>query len=73
MTLREIMGILIASMLVFLPFAVLFNPVLLKKHKDNKDKKEDISENSTSQQNENYENDQTYSVEKFTNIENENK
>lgn len=86
MSLKEIMGILVASMLVFLPFAVLFNPVLLKKYKGYKNEKEGMPENSTNEQNDNNnsdnnqsynveqnDNNQAYSVEKFSSNETENK
>lgn len=62
MSLKQIMGILIASMLVFLPFVLMFNPIVLekyrKKHMNDEENTTDIqdstSENNQQSQNENF-------------------
>lgn len=63
MSLKEIMAILIASMLVFLPFVLMFNPIILEKYRkkhekddENTTKTQDYTDEINQQQNNNYNN-----------------
>lgn len=69
MELKEIMMILIASMLVFLPFVILCNPKMIAKlrHKDQKTNEDNTNNNQNLEQNSQSKNNDNYIESNYNN------